>query len=547
MRRMPRRFDFHAVLPGGYWADAIAARLIADNPKEESFTCAAGISPSGIVHFGNFRDVITAHLVALALERRGKKARRIFSWDNFDRFRKVPVGVDESFTQHIGKPLSKVPDPEGELASYAERFQKPFVAAMQELGIELEYIDQTTMYESGAYDAGIFHALSQRKEIADILLSFMTEKAKTDQELDEAKYREEFYPISVYSRFTGKDTTKVLSYDGASIVTYLCLETEKEESVDLSKERIAKLGWKIDWAMRWKREGVRFEPGGHDHASPGGSYDAASRIAQATYTYDAPLFAEYKFIGIQGLGAKMSGSKGNAISPGELLGIYDPVILKWLYGRKSPQQSFMLAFDSEIYRQYDEFDREMAAYTGGTMGETEKLILADALGGGGEESFHNPIPFRQAVGFGQIVQWDAQKLKDALKASGLSYGDGSIASRLPRARQWLETYNPGEKIALLDTPNTAYASTLDADSRAHIAALREKISPSGGESVENLEVLVYAIPKKEGLDEKELKKAQRAFFAHVYNLLIGKDTGPRLGTFLWAVDRKRVLDLLTIA
>lgn len=546
MRPMPRRFDFKDVPPGTYWPDAIADRLINEHRSEEVFTCAAGISPSGVVHFGNFRDVITSHLVACALERRGKEARRIFSWDNFDRFRKVPVGVDESFAQYIGMPLSRVPDPQGELSSYAERFQAPFVEAMQTLGIELEYINQTSMYTSGAYDEEMLHALKQRHEIADILLSFMTEKGKTDQGLDEAKYREEFYPISVYSRFTGKDTTKVLSYDGDSTVTYLCLETQKTDSVDLKKEHIAKLGWKVDWAMRWRREGVRFEPGGHDHASPGGSYDAASKIAQAVYTYDAPLFAEYKFIGIQGLGAKMSGSKGNAVSPKDLLGIYDPVILKWLYSRKSPQQSFMLAFDSEIYRQYDEFDRETSAYFAGTGDTLEASVLRDAIGATGDAALKEPIPFRQAVGFGQIVQWDEAKLKETLSASGLSYSDASITSRLPRAKNWLETYNPGERVALLDSVNTAYYETMSAESKSHIAVLKEKLSESGGETVTQLEEMVYAIPKQEGLDEKQLKKVQREFFTHVYNLLIGRDTGPRLGTFLWAADRRRVRELLSI-
>lgn len=543
---MPRRFDFKSVQPGQYWADAIAERLISEHGTGESFTCAAGISPSGIVHFGNFRDVITAYVVSRALERKGAKARLIFSWDNFDRFRKVPVGVDESFIQHIGKPLTKVPDPIGELGSYAERFQAPFIEAMQELGIELEYIDQTQMYESGVYDDEIFKALDQRKEIADILLSLMTEKAKTDQELDEEKYREEFYPISVYSRFTGKDSTKVLSYDGDSSVTYLCLETQKQETVDLRKDHIAKLGWKIDWAMRWMRENVRFEPGGHDHASPGGSYDAASKIAQAVYTYDAPIFAEYKFIGIQGLGAKMSGSKGNAVSPQDLLGIYDPILLKWLYLRRSPEQSFMLAFDSEIYRQYDEFDREAASYILESADMSQKAILEDAIGKSDIATIKDAIPFRQAVGFGQIVQWNMSKLSDALDATGLSYGEASIGSRIPRAKNWLETYNPGEKISLLDSVNSEYASSLSSEARDQVSALRDKLTSNSTESVEELEVLVYAIPKKDGLDEKELKKAQREFFKHVYSLLIGKDTGPRLGTFLWAADRKKIIELLSI-
>src|SRR3989344_3268808 len=123
---------------GTSWASAAAEKIISLYPDLDLYTTAAGISPSGVVHFGNFRDVVTAHLVREALKEKGKKTRLIFSWDNFDRFRKVPAGVPESFTEHIGKPLSKVPDPFGETASYSEYFQKPFVEAMEKLGIDIE-------------------------------------------------------------------------------------------------------------------------------------------------------------------------------------------------------------------------------------------------------------------------------------------------------------------------------------------------------------------------------------------------------------------------
>ena len=82
--------------------------------------------------------------------------------------------------------------------------------------------------------------------------------------------------------------------------------------------------------MRWKYEGVVFEPGGHDHASPGGSYDVSSVVSKTVFDYEPPIFVEYKFVGIQGLGSKMSGSKGNAVSPLELLDVYEPELLKWL-------------------------------------------------------------------------------------------------------------------------------------------------------------------------------------------------------------------------
>ncbi len=55
-------------------------------------TVASGISPSGPIHLGNLREFLTVHFVAEELRRRGVSTRHLHSWDDFDRFRKVPVG-----------------------------------------------------------------------------------------------------------------------------------------------------------------------------------------------------------------------------------------------------------------------------------------------------------------------------------------------------------------------------------------------------------------------------------------------------------------------
>lgn len=503
---------------GAHWSLDIAQYVLDKFPGRDLYTCAAGISPSGIVHFGNFRDVITAYSVHTALKSKGVKSRCIFSWDNFDRLRKVPVNVPEKFKEYIGMPLSKVPSPVEGFSSYAEYFQKPFELAMAELGIELEYKYQTDEYQNGKYDEYIFLALKKRKEIAKILLSFMSEKGKEKGNIVEEEYIENYYPISVYSRFSDKDNTKVLNYDGNSTITYKCIDTGKEETVDLSSERIAKLSWKIDWPMRWLVEGVIFEPGGHDHASPGGSFDVSSKIAKEIFGNNEPAFMEYKFVGLQGLGAKMSGSKGNAVSPKELLEIYEPSVLLWLYNRKRPDQAFSLAFDTEIYRQYDEFDKEHP---------------------------DNPIPFKQAVALGQIVQWDENKLTELIRDLKVSYDPQSISSRLPKARAWLEKYNPGEAITLLSSFDSVYGEKLDEVSKEQIRTLRKELQKEH-KSIEELETLIYSIPKDPKLTDKENAPLQKEFFKHIYNLLIGKDAGPRLSTFFWAVNREKVLELLNV-
>ena len=120
-----------------HWSDEIAKRIIERRPDKEEYVCAAGISPSGSVHIGNFRDVATSFFVVKALERAGKKARLLFSWDEFDRLRKVPKNVEavrDDFGQYIGYPYVDAPDPFGDChATYAEHFEKEFEAPQRRL------------------------------------------------------------------------------------------------------------------------------------------------------------------------------------------------------------------------------------------------------------------------------------------------------------------------------------------------------------------------------------------------------------------------------
>ena len=41
-----------------HWSEKIALKVIERNPNKEEYVCAAGISPSGSVHVGNFRDIV---------------------------------------------------------------------------------------------------------------------------------------------------------------------------------------------------------------------------------------------------------------------------------------------------------------------------------------------------------------------------------------------------------------------------------------------------------------------------------------------------------
>ena len=526
---------------GVYWGRAVAEEIIRQRPDKDVYVVSSGISPSGPIHFGNFREIVTQWIVKKELEKLGKQVRFVFVWDDFDAMRKVPAGAPEGFEEHLRKPLSGVPSPTGE-GTWASVHERVFEENLAEFGIETEFLYQTQKYTSGDYDQAMIQALKERKTIAKILLSLMSEKAKAAKEIDEADYIESFYPVSVFSSWTGKDTTEIVDFDGASKLTYRCKETGNQETIDLTEQHQVSLGWKTDWAMRWAAMGVDFESAGKDHNSPNGAFDASTQIVEQVFGAQGPIGLAYEFIGIQGLGAKMSGSKGNSVTPGTLLDSYEVPLLLWLYSRKLPSQRFDLAFNSEILRQYTEFDREVAAWRAGELDD----VRAEALDiAGAADVPENPMPIRQAIALGQIVQWDVEKVMHMLTSLDMNYDRASVESRLTKARAYLETYNPEEVICLRDSLNTDYIQQMTEEQKDFVRALRQVLE-RGEEDIAVLETTMYAIPKRDGMDEQEKKQAQRAFFKDVYQLLIGKKAGPRLSTFLWAIDREQALALLKV-
>src|SRR5690606_25344298 len=120
-----------------HWADQAAERTLRAHPDVQRVTVAAGITPSGVVHVGNFRAVITVALVARALRDRGIDVRFICSCDDFDVFRKVAADAPqaEMLTEQLGRSIADVPDPWGEHDSYASHHIAGFEDGLGVLGI----------------------------------------------------------------------------------------------------------------------------------------------------------------------------------------------------------------------------------------------------------------------------------------------------------------------------------------------------------------------------------------------------------------------------
>lgn len=521
-----------------HWSDTIAEELIRRNPDKEEYVCAAGISPSGSIHIGNFRDIATSLFVVRALERKGRKARLLFSWDEYDRLRKVPVNISavtEDFERYIGYPYVDIPNPfDTPEESYAAYFENEFEHAIEKFGIRMDYRHQAQMYRSGAYTRHVLTALDKRTEIFDILDSFRTQDAAEGE-------REEYYPVSIYCPVCRKDTTKITAYDdGTKTAKYECKCGHCGE-FDFRTDTDCKLAWKVDWPMRWMHEGVDFEPGGKDHAAPRGSYDTSRVIAEKIFGIKAPVFKGYEFIGIKGTTGKMSGSSGLNLTPDTLLKIYQPEILLWLYARVEPNKAFDLCFDDGILRQYFEFDKQYNQYRNGSADEHTASIMESCLIG---DRQIQTVPMSLLVQLGSVVDFNVPMLETVFEKIGQPYKYEQFSERLDLAKYWLENCAPENANRIIPYRNWEKYDAMSDEEKKEIALLYEYLSGSGY-TLDELNTELYAIPKKVfGEDAPELKKLQGAFFRNVYQLLLNKEQGPRLYLFLYAIEKERYVSLL---
>lgn len=518
-----------------YWADEIAEQIIAEYPEAEVYTLASGISPSGEVHMGNLREVITTWFVVKALTDRGKKTRFLFFWDNYDGLRKVPADQDQAFCRYIKCALDEIPDPCGCHASWAQHFEQPFIQSLAELGVELEHVSEADRYRSGEYADSLILAVQKRRTIYDIIMSFKTQD-------ESAEDREKYYPVQVYCPQCHRHTTTILGdRDDGAVLDFEC-KCGYSGSIDLRTQHHAKLVWKADWPMRWARERVNFEPGGKDHSTEGGSAQVAAAIVGPIFGGKAPLYRGYEFIGIKGLNGKMSSSKGNVMTPAKMLKVYSPEIILWLFTRFLPEKAFDISLDEDVLRTYHEFDRMYMSVASGEADEMTRRIIEMALSCHKGEYVHCPVSAQTIAAFAPIVNFDLDMLVKLLNKMGEPCTREQIKDRFERISYWLQNYCPESISQLLERQNTEYIATLSSEERGWVETLARQLQ-SAELSSEEMQTLLYDIPKIDGVPDKA---RQKRFFEVVYNLLLGKNKGPRLYLFLTAVDKDSLIKLLTI-
>jgi lysyl-tRNA synthetase, class I len=493
-----------------HWADEIAAQILEQRPGKHELS--TGISPSGEIHIGNLREVITADVVYRALKERGADVVLDYVADNFDPLRKVYPFLDKAvYEPLIGCPLSEIPCPCGKHASYAEHFLEPFLASLKTMRIEVKVYYADQMYKSGMLVPQIVQALKGRDRIARILEDCTGRKVDAEWN--------PFNPICGGCRKMTEARVTGFS-EKAETVDYACRCGHGGQA---TMRGGGKLTWRADWPARWARIPVTIEPFGKDHATRGGSYDTGARICREVFEAEPPFPVTYEWIAFSGMG-DMSKSKGNVLSVHRMLEVLPPEVLRYLVVKTRPMRSINFDPGLPLLSLVDEFDD--AASTARDPRAME-LSCADQFRPIG-------VPFRHLVNVVQMADFDLDQTVVILRRNGYpAVDEAAVKDRAGYAIRWIREFAPPETRFSVQKELPEPAKSLDPLQGAVLLRLAEGLRP--GQSGEEIHTLIYDLAKGAGL-----AKPATAFEA-IYRAFLGQSKGPRAGWFLAFLDRDFVL------
>ena len=512
-----------------HWTDVAADRIIAEKGDKRSYILAAGITPSGTVHIGNFREIITVDLVKRALEKKGKMVRFIYSWDDFDVFRKVPANMPKPdiLKTFLRKPIVDTPDTFGCHKSYAEHNEKEVEDSIHKVGIKPEFLYQAKKYRSGEYADEIKHALENNETIKNVLDRYR-----------EKPLEENWLPISLFCPKCGKDTITELRWLGKYKISYAC-ECRQKEELDFKKNPLSvKLKWRVDWPMRWAYEKVDFEPGGKDHSTVGGSYDTGKHISKQVWNFDAPSYVMYDFISLKGMHGKMSSSKGEVVTLNDVLEVYEPEVARYIFSGTRPNKEFAISFDTDVLTIYEDFDKAERIYFGAEEAsdkKAEKYKVAYELSYIGDMPKTIPYQpkFRHLTTLLQINNFNIDKVIDYFeKQLKYEHDRNRLRSRAECAKNWLLKHAPEEfKFAVQGKSLVK----LKAEEKKLLHEFAQRLMERDWDDVE-LHEEMYILCKAHNVQPKD-------FFTLAYKVLIDKEKGPRLAAFILEIGKEKAAKL----
>jgi len=499
-------------------ARALLERLGGGAPGDKGYVLfETGYGPSGLPHIGTFGEVARTAMVRHAFSLLSDLPTKLFAFsDDMDGLRKVPDNVPngDMMAQHLGKPLTTIPDPFGTHESFGHHNNARLRAFLDEFGFDYEFLSASECYASGLFDETLLRVLERYDAVTNVILPTLGPERQ-------ATYSP-FLPLCPRTGRVLQATVVERDVDAGTIVY---------EDEDGSKVEVpvtgghCKLQWKADWAMRWTALDVDYEMSGKDLIESVRLSGKICRILGGTppagFTYE--LFLDEA-------GEKISKSRGNGLAVEEWLRYAPPESLSMFMFQK-PKTAKRLHFDV-IPRAVDEYLAHLERYPGQVP----------------EKHLDNPAWHIHA---GQ------PPVEDAHLSFNVLLNLANVCHSEDKAVLWhfISRYRPDatpETAPILDRlveyavnyyrdfvkPAKEYRAASD-DERAALEDLAATLAtlPVDAEAA-TIQTEVYEVGKRHPFPDL------KSWFRALYEILLGQAQGPRMGSFIALYGMEESIGLL---
>lgn len=486
-----------------------------------------GFGPSGLPHIGTFSEVARTLWVRYAFEELSGVPTRLYSFsDDLDGLRKIPENIpnQDMILPHLGKPLCDIPDPFGEAESFSGYMNAKLRSFLDSFGFQYEFKASSEQYRSGAFNQGLLRILERYDAVRDIILPTLR-----------PENREVWSPFFPICEHCGKvNSTRVTAtHPDRGEISYVCDQDYKNIPSCGHSGRIsvcdgnAKVGWKVDWALRWYVFGVDYEMYGKDLIE---SAELSGQIVRALGA-EPPEGLFYEMF-LDENGQKISKSVGKGLTIDEWLE-YGPLeSLSWFLFQ-SPRKAKKLHFDV-IPQSVDKFLEDRHTF-GREDADAQKdntvwFIEHDKIKAGQAVNYEAGVSYSMLLNLVNVLGTDDKQIVwDYL----LRYNDDArkneamIDDMIDRALRFHRDFV---------VPTLQFVQPSD-EMRAPLAQYREFLANYDGNDAEVLQNACYQAGKDHGV-----KLGQ--WFATLYQLLLGQRQGPRMGTFVSLYGVKETIALI---
>jgi lysyl-tRNA synthetase class 1 len=526
--------DHHA-----FWADEVADRIEAREPGDP-IVIKGGVSPSGVPHLGHFNEIMRGYYVAAVLRERGHEVRQVFTSDDRDGLRKVPrtlatadfelVGLGDvdaaALGRNLGVPYTDIPDPfDDGHGSYGDHFTALLERSAELVGVPIEVLSNTDLYEDGTFE-GVTGELLEKRDLAREVLSKYQDSVEAD-----------YVPFMPQCSECGKLTTGVTAIDVENgTVDYVCegLAAGGQQIEGCGHEgtatlREGKLPWRFEWPAQWHVLEVDFEPFGKDHAE--GSWPSGEDIARTVLGDEPPVPMTYEWFTLNG--EPLSSSAGNVVTVREVLDLLEPEVLRYFFALDpSKARDFDVARLDQLVDDFDRFER---AYFGevedeplAALAERAYPFVVDEVR---PERVRLPYTFAAVLGMtdDEALRRQMAANEGYLDEDTPEWAVEDALKRVEKAHAWaVRTDNAYNYRLQEDLPDVS----VDADTAAALDALADFVA--AGHDGEAIQGEMYETAREHGVEVSD-------FFEAGYRLFFDQPDGPRLGEFLGELDREFVV------